>query len=275
MNIATKFDFSNTANNVHKAYNELLLPRIFIPLAGKMLEESDIEKGEYILDLACGPGTIARMAAKEAGVNGRVLALDISSEMLEVAKAKPPIANSASIAYEESSASPLSFSENFFDKTICQQGLQFFPERSEALKEMARVTKPGGKIIVAVWGPLKSCTIFHKLYQSMLESIPIEIAELLNAPFSLHDEQEIKEMVHSLGLEKFEIKNVTLPLVFEQGVEQAIQILEATPFHPQIKKLSDDVQKELSLRLNANLKPLLQDGEVHGQMISRIISIEV
>ncbi|MZH02050.1 MAG: methyltransferase domain-containing protein [Nitrospinae bacterium] len=275
MNVSTQFDFNNTENKVHKTYDELLLPRMFIPLAETILEEADIKQDEHILDLACGPGTVARLAANKVGLGGRVLALDISSAMLEVAKDKPVTANSAHIKYEESPASSLNVPDNSFDKTICQQGLQFFPDRKESLKEMVRVTKPGGKINIAVWGPIDSCTIFHKLYLAMAESIPGEIAELLKAPFSLHDAQEIKELMHSVGLKNYHIKNVTLPLVFENGIEQAIQVLEATPFYPQIKELNKAVQKELSIKLHEKLEPLLLGEKVQGQMISRLVSIEV
>ena len=275
MNVSTQFDFNNTEHMVHKTYDELLLPRIFIPLAETILKEADIKQDEHVLDLACGPGTVARLAANKVGLGGRVLALDISSAMLKVAKEKPVAANSAHIEYGESSASFLDVPDNSFDKTICQQGLQFFPDRKESLKEMVRVTKPGGKINIAVWGPIDSCTIFHKLYLAMAESIPEEIAELLNAPFSLHDLQEIKELMHSVGLESFHIINITLPLVFENGIEQAIQVLEATPFYPRIKELNKAVQEELSLKLHKKLEPLLQGDKVQGQMISRFVSIEV
>ncbi|MEK9629918.1 MAG: methyltransferase domain-containing protein [Nitrospinota bacterium] len=273
MTISTKFDFSNTDNKVHKTYDELLLPRIFLPLAEILLKHADIKSGNHVLDVACGPGTVSRLAALETGAKGRVLGLDISSSMLEVAKGKPPVAESAEIEFEESPASPLNIPDNTFDISLCQQGLQFFPDRVQALKEMVRVTRPGGKIIIAVWGPLESCTIFHKLYQAMSESIPEEIADLLHAPFSLHNKEEIKNLAYCTGIENHQIETVTLPLVFEQGIKQAIRVLEATPFYPQIRELDPTVQEKLSFALNGKLEPLLQEGKVHGQMVSRIISI--
>src|SRR5262249_49218459 len=97
-------------------------------------------------DVASGPGTVARVAAKRIGPGGRVVATDISRPMLDVANSKPSSPASAPITYIESPAAPLGVESAAFDFVVCQQGLQLFPDRLAALGEMRRALKPGRQL---------------------------------------------------------------------------------------------------------------------------------
>ncbi len=266
-----KFDFKNTDNTVHQIYEELLVPRMFNPLANLLLDHVKINEGDSVLDIACGPGTVANVAAERAGEQGRVMGLDISPAMLDVAKNKPHLEGNAKIEYGESPAHPLDAPDSEFDVTVCQQGLQFFPERVEALKEMVRVTKEGGRIAAAVWGPIEDCSLFFQLYSAMAETIPSEIAEMLKAPFHLHNTEEIYELAIEAGIKNANVKTVSFPLVFERGMEQASRVLEAAPFFPQIKELPQTDQDALDQSIELRLQPFLKGNEIHVQMVSHIL----
>jgi ubiquinone/menaquinone biosynthesis C-methylase UbiE len=266
-----KFDFKNTETSVHKIYEELLVPRMFTPLAHLLLDHAKINEGDSILDIACGPGTVANVAAKRTGNKGRVMGLDISPAMLNVAKSKTPSDGSATIEYLESPAYPLQAEDDAFDVAVCQQGLQFFPEKVDALKEMLRITKTSGRIAVAVWGPIEKCELFFQLYSAMAESIPSEIAEILKAPFYLHKIEEVFELAKEAGFKNADVKTVSFPLVFEQGMEQASRVLEAAPFFPQIKALPQKDQDALEQSIRSRLEPFLKGDEIHVEMVSHIL----
>jgi ubiquinone/menaquinone biosynthesis C-methylase UbiE len=267
-----KFDFKNTQTSVHQIYEELLVPRMFTPLANLLLDHAQIKEGNSILDIACGPGTVANVAAKRTGNKGSVMGLDISPAMLDVAKSKPHLEGNAKIEYGESPAYPLQAADDAFDVAVCQQGLQFFPERVEALKEMIRVTKQDGRIAVAVWGPIEECELFFQLYSAMAETIPSEIAEMLKAPFFLHDTEAVFDLAREAGFKKASVKTVSFPLVFEQGMEQASRVLEAAPFFPQIKELPQTDQEALNQNIHSRLESFLKGDEIHVQMVSNILS---
>jgi ubiquinone/menaquinone biosynthesis C-methylase UbiE len=76
MTDATRFQFTNPS--VPKAYDEFFVPRLFEPWAKLLLEESDLRPGESVLDVATGPGTVARLAAMRLGAQGRVVATDLA-----------------------------------------------------------------------------------------------------------------------------------------------------------------------------------------------------
>jgi SAM-dependent methyltransferase len=81
---ATRFQFTNPS--VPKAYDAFFVPRLFEPWAKLLLDEVDLRPGESVLDVATGPGTVARLAAMRLGARGRVVATDIAQPMLTLPK---------------------------------------------------------------------------------------------------------------------------------------------------------------------------------------------
>src|SRR5262249_2271447 len=99
-----------------------------------------------VLDVATGPGTVARLAAKRIGSGGRVVATDISRPMLDVANSKPSSPDSAPIAYIESPAAPLGVESAAFDFVMLQRGREFFPAHLPPLTERPGALRPGGHL---------------------------------------------------------------------------------------------------------------------------------
>ena len=115
-----------------------------------LLELAALVPGERVLDLACGTGQVARHAANHVGPTGQVTGLDLNAGMLNIARAIP--ANSGPrIDWVERSALALELPDASFDVVLCQQGLQFFPDRHTALREVYRVLSEGGRAFLSVW----------------------------------------------------------------------------------------------------------------------------
>ena len=133
-----------------QVYDDVLVPRLFVPWAQVLLDALDPQPGEAVLDVACGPGSVTRLAAERVGTSGRVTGCDLSPAMLELARAKPVDAAAAPIEYLEAAADDLPVPEENFDFALCQQGLQFFPDRAAALLELHRALRPHGRLGVAV-----------------------------------------------------------------------------------------------------------------------------
>jgi ubiquinone/menaquinone biosynthesis C-methylase UbiE len=271
MSDPSKFDFKTSGNSVAEAYEELLVPRMFEPWSKLLLSEAKLSTGESVLDVACGPGTVARMASEMVGPKGKVTATDISPPMLDVARAKPQAPNSAPIEYVESPAHPLKAKDASFALTVCQQGLQFFPEKVEAMKEMARVTQPGGRIAVAVWGSIEQNPIIGEIHAALRENLPSDIADLMKAPFSLNDSEELIALARKAGLKNVEIKTLSLPLIFEGGIDQATRLLEATPLTPQIAELPVEQQTKLATSIRSRLERFINGTQCQSTTISNIL----
>lgn len=136
--------------SVPDGYREHLEPVIFGPWALRLIDFVGVRSGDQVLDVASGTGVVARAAAERVGVQGHVIASDISAPMLaHVQQGLKP--DSASVDTVECSATALSMDDGAFDVVLCQQGLPFIPDREAAAREMRRVLRPGGRAGVAVW----------------------------------------------------------------------------------------------------------------------------
>jgi ubiquinone/menaquinone biosynthesis C-methylase UbiE len=269
MTDASKFQFTNPS--VPKAYEEYFVPRLFEPWAKLLLDEAKLKKGQAIIDVATGPGTVARLAALKLGPNGRIVATDIARPMLDIARAKRALTGAAPIEYVESPAAPLSAPTGVFDVVLCQQGLQFFPDRPAALREMRRVLKPSGHAVIAVWAAIERNQIFAAFHAALCATTPPELAELITAPFSWNRTPELKTAAEEAGFREVRLLTRSLPMVLEKGLEQAVQSFSATPVAPGVAALSQSVQDAFFARLRRDLAPLVVDGKVIGEMVSNII----
>jgi ubiquinone/menaquinone biosynthesis C-methylase UbiE len=135
---------------VAESYERVQVPAIFALWAADLLELAALRPGERLLDLACGTGIVARLAAPRVGPAGRVVGVDVNQGMLAVARSRPAPAGAA-IEWRQESATALALPDATFDVVLCQQGLQHIPDRSAAVREMRRVLVPGGRALASVF----------------------------------------------------------------------------------------------------------------------------
>jgi demethylmenaquinone methyltransferase/2-methoxy-6-polyprenyl-1,4-benzoquinol methylase len=112
---------------------------------------SGAKKGDHVLDCATGTGDLAIAFKEKVGENGYVLGTDFCKEMIELATAKAEKHN-LSIDFEVADAMNLPYEENRFDIASIAFGIRNVDEPVQALKEMGRVVKPGGKVTVLEFG---------------------------------------------------------------------------------------------------------------------------
>ena len=231
MTDATKFQFNNPS--VPKAYNEFFVPRLFEPWAKLLLDEAAPNEGQALIDVATGPGTVARLASLMLGPRGRVVATDIALPMLDIARAKPAQAGAAPIEYVQSPAAPLNAPSSAFDVVVCQQGLQFFPDRLYALREMHRVLRAGGHAAIAVWTKVEQNEFFAAIHAALRATVPAELAELMTAPFSWYDGVELKSIAEEAGFREVRVLTRTLPWCSRVGWSKLCSPLALHRFGPE------------------------------------------
>jgi ubiquinone/menaquinone biosynthesis C-methylase UbiE len=120
------------------------------PWAPLLVDAARVAGAERVLDVACGTGVVTRAAAKRVGGTGRVVGVDLNPGMIAVARSLPATSDGP-IEWFERSALDLQFEDASFDVVLCQQGLQFFPDKAVALQEMRRVLDHGGRLALSVW----------------------------------------------------------------------------------------------------------------------------
>lgn len=139
------------SGNAAENYERYFVPAIGAPLAADLVDAAAPQIGERVLDVACGTGVVARLAAERIGETGRIAGSDINRSMLEVARSLP--AAGVSIEWHEADAESPPHADESFDAVLCQMGLQFVGNKGAALREMRRVLVAGGRAVINVPGP--------------------------------------------------------------------------------------------------------------------------
>jgi ubiquinone/menaquinone biosynthesis C-methylase UbiE len=140
-------------------YEHWLVGPLFRPWAEITLDEVKLSQGDRVLDIACGTGIVARVARERLGDAAKIVGVDLSPDMLAVARTAAP-----SVDWREGNATALPLDENErFDVVVCQQGLQFFPDRPAAAAQMRRALSKQGRLAVSTWRPDEEIPFFREL----------------------------------------------------------------------------------------------------------------
>lgn len=209
-------------------YERNMVPALMEPFAKGLLEFADLHQGERVLDVACGTGIVSRLAWPKVGSAGRVVGLDINAAMLDVARS---VAEKQKIPIEwiEGDAAAIPVPDGDFDVIICQHGLQFFPDRPGVLKEMHRILRGHGRLVLNVWRPIKY-NPGHAVFADVLDRhVSEEAGATRRAPFKLSDRNELRLMVTDAGFQNAVVSLYTQVARFPSAEAMIRFMLAGTP----------------------------------------------
>lgn len=178
-----------------EAYESVFVPALFEPWARMLVDAAGVGPGDRVLDVACGTGVVARLAADRVAVGGSVVGLDRNPAMLAVAKRLRP-----DIEWCEGDASGLPFLARSFDVVLCQAALMFFPDARKALREMARAIKDDGTVAIQVWDRLEDQPAYRRFIDAAARSAGPDATSLLSSYFSRGDLSELQGLLRGAGL---------------------------------------------------------------------------
>jgi ubiquinone/menaquinone biosynthesis C-methylase UbiE len=125
--------------------------RLSAPLSARMIALAGLTPGMQVLDLATGRGEPAVAAARRVAPTGRVLGIDRSAEILELARARAAAEGVANLELRALAAEALDLGDARFDATLCRWGLMYFDAPVHALAIVRRALRPGAPLVLAVW----------------------------------------------------------------------------------------------------------------------------
>ena len=249
-------DITEDLVRVHEQY---LVPAIYAQWANRVAEIAEIEVGQDVLDVACGTGSLARAARLETGLRGKIFGLDASEKMLESAHRQ-----SSGIEWQLGDATKMPFVTNRFDRVICQFALMFIANRVAAIKEMLRVCRPNGLIVVATWGPLQLGGAYDKLIKLINKYAGAHAAMKLSSPWSLGKPGALDTLLLSAGVNEYEcherVGQARYPSL-GAFVETHLRL------SGEFEKLSEETLKEIMDAVHIELRPFLAPG---GQLIAQL-----
>ncbi len=124
---------------------------MFAPVTKALIEDAGIKRGDSVLDVAGGPGEPSLTIAEFVGPSGMVMCTDAIPAMVAAAGHEGQRRGITNVQFRNCSADSLPFDDNQFDAAVSRLGVMFFPDPLRGVREMLRVTKPVGRVSLAVW----------------------------------------------------------------------------------------------------------------------------
>lgn len=239
-------------------YERYLVPAITSVWARDLLDRISPSGGESVLDIACGTGVVARLA-EQRGHTGRLVGIDLNTAMLAVAREKSP-----AVEWIEGSALDLPFDANSFDIVLCQLGLQFFPDRPLALKEMVRVLKPGGRAGVSVYSAIEGTPAAYAFVQALDEHLGEAASRTKRSEHLSCDAQEVGAWAKQAGFDVVDVVTVTKQITFPSILDYVRFQLTATPMVALLKNEGESERERMIMSIATDAASRLDPSMLTG-----------
>lgn len=239
---------------VAPGYDEHVTPRW--ALSEEALDLAGLEPDMRFLDVACGSGALALPAARRGA---RVTAVDLSPVMIERLGARARGEGLSNVNARVMDGHALDFEDGSFDVAGSQFGIMVFPELPRALREMVRVTRPGGRVFMVVYGPpeqLEFLTFFLPTMKKIVpdfEGLPSNPPPL---PFQVSDPGVLRERMETAGLRNVRVAPTVERLEFASGDELWDWVTSTNPI---ATGMVEDLTKEQRRAVRQELDALLEE----------------
>jgi ubiquinone/menaquinone biosynthesis C-methylase UbiE len=234
------------AGSAPEVYERELVPAVFGPWAPILIELAHPKPDDRVIDIACGTGIVARIAAARVGRGGAVVGVDLNPGMLNVARSLKTTEGAASVQWREASADRLPFPDGSFDIAYCQLGLQFFADRPAALREMRRVLSPGGALGLMVWCGIQESPGFDAFAEILERNVSPAAATIMRAPFGLSDANELSRLVAAAGFRDITIQQRVGAVEFASVERFVLSYVAGSPLAAHVSQASDAARENLA-----------------------------
>jgi len=235
-------------------YERLLVPSKFLPWAEDLVALGKPQTGQRVLDVACGTGTVTRLIPPCVGSTGVVVGLDFNAARLDVAASLPPPSGVA-IGWQEGDATALPFADATFDLIFCQQGLQFFPDKLAALREMRRVLVPNGKLVLGVWRSVEHQPGGRAMADALERHVSPKAAMVRREPFTFGRAEDLEHLVKDAGFHDVVVSPTVKKVRFPSAEAFTKWYISArVPLNIMVASASEDARNAIVAEVTAALR---------------------
>jgi ubiquinone/menaquinone biosynthesis C-methylase UbiE len=237
-------------------------------VSNKLVELAEVQPGDKVLDIATGIGEPAVTAARRVKPNGKVLAIDISSQMLLIAKTRAKsLGLDNIIEFRESDGEKIDLPDSTakFDAILSRWGLMFFPNLSATLVKIREMLVTNGRFSAAVWSAPSKVPWLDLAFASVRKQINAPAPPPSTpGPFALADIDGLKQSFSQAGFK--DIKINTFQITFEFDSPESYTKLHqqtATRIHAMLANQTEEVKKQA---WNSITEAVWQYADSHGRV---------
>ena len=206
-------------------YDQAVTP-FAMRIAEDALRRVDIRPGMRLVDVAAGGGALSIPAAR---LGAQVLAIDFSPAMVGRLDARAREGGLSNLETRVMDGHDLELEDDSFDISASQFGIMLFPDRPRALAELARVTKPGGRALMVVFGPPPRVEAFSLFFAAMRAADSGFTAPQSSPLFSLQDPEELRREMAAAGLKDIRVETVDHGLEVQSATHLWGMLTSAAP----------------------------------------------
>lgn len=231
-----------------------------LPARERLVILAELKEGMQVLDVATGPGLVARQAAALVGTTGSVIGVDIAEEALEVARQKATEEKLLQVSFEVADAEALQFADQSFDRVFCSQGLMHFAQAEKAAREFKRVLKLGGRLVASVLGEESLFPFITVATSNLARNLPPSLTERPSV-FRYGKPEAFEQLIKEAGFEDVHIEPVTMKLIMPTAEFYWHTFLSAAGFvSVALTKLPPELQAHLEQDVEKDLRPYQTDS---------------
>ncbi len=209
-------------------YDEFVTPT-HMWLANQGLRRADVRSGMTVLDVAAGSGALSIPAAR---LGAQVLATDLSPVMLARLMARAHQEGLSNLETRVMDGHTLELDDNTFDVAASQFGVMLFPDMPKGVRELARVTKPGGRVLMNVYGDPHKIEFFGLFVSAIQAAVPGFTGppmDPLPLPFQLQDPEKLRKALANSGLNDIRVETITEKLAFQSAHQMWDWVTNSNP----------------------------------------------
>jgi SAM-dependent methyltransferase len=182
-------------------------------VAAKMLELAALQPGDRMLELACGPGGLGIAAAERVAPDGEVVLSDVAPEMTAIAAARAEAVGVRNVSTLVLDLEEIDQRDDSYDAVLCREGFMFAVDPAAAAGELARVLRPGGRAVLAVWGPREQNPWLGVVFDAVSAQIGAPIPPPgIPGPFAQSDAQRLHALLADAGFAEVTVGEHPVPL---------------------------------------------------------------
>jgi ubiquinone/menaquinone biosynthesis C-methylase UbiE len=254
------------ATTFTEIYERVLVGPLFRPFAEQLVARLAPNRGDSVIDVACGTGIVARVAREQLGPETRIVGVDVAPAMLAVARTVD-----TTIEWRQGNATslPVGATEQFTVLT-CHQGLQFMPDKPAAIREMRRVLAPGGRVAIATWCSLGDTPGVREL-NAVVER---HVGRIDDSRHSFGDANALKQLLVEAGFGDVHVGTLAHDVQFaDGGLFARLNAMAAIGMSEKGKAMSEAERGELAGQVAAESQDVVARATTNGMFVLPLATI--